>query len=402
MGESMTDVEKERWWITASAIYAPSLHSRPTLRRWNLPRITFPGLISAFVLSASIMLFTWFLKFTALTLFASASGSSEGYVPVPGADGKFTLWSEGIRANFIPYGASISNLFINDTNGVERDIVLGFDNATYYSIDASHPHLGGVPGRYANRIKNRYISIFQTVRGKSIINITCSSFVIDGTTYHVLPNENDGLDTLHGGPNGWDWRNWTVVKYSSDSITFSLDDEDGDQGFPGRVTSYVTYTLSPYTWSLKMTAKSLTKKTPIMLSSHTYWNLDGFQDPETPLNLNWTVSLPYSGQRVGVDGILIPDGTILPNQEGSVNDFWSKPKQVGASWDDPELADNCGTGCKGYDTCFLVNRAQNGPYDWHDAPVASVSSDFSGIKIDVYTDQDAFQVYSCGGQNGTC
>jgi len=48
--------------------------------------------------------------------------------------------------NFIPYGASVSNLFINDTHGVERDIVLGFDNATHYTVDTQHPHLGGVPG----------------------------------------------------------------------------------------------------------------------------------------------------------------------------------------------------------------------------------------------------------------
>lgn len=65
----------------------------------------------------------------------------------PDADGKWHIEAEGIRAYFIPYGASISNLFINDSRGIERDIVLGYDNATHYSEDASHPHLGGVPGR---------------------------------------------------------------------------------------------------------------------------------------------------------------------------------------------------------------------------------------------------------------
>lgn len=98
--------------------------------------------------------------------------------------------------------------------------------------------------------------------------------MIDGETYHILPNENptaaapSGADTLHGGPDGWDWRNWTVVAHTSNSITFSLTDPDGDQGFPGEVVSYVTYTLGNMTWDFKMVAIATTKKTPIMLSSH--------------------------------------------------------------------------------------------------------------------------------------
>ena len=68
------------------------------------------------------------------------------------SDGKYQVVAEGIRANFIPYGASISNLFINDTHGIERDIVLGFDNASYYSTDKLHPHLGGVPGAFEIRV----------------------------------------------------------------------------------------------------------------------------------------------------------------------------------------------------------------------------------------------------------
>lgn len=201
--------------------------------------------------------------------------------------------------------------------------------------------------------------------------------------------------------NGWDYRNWTVVAHTPSSITFSLIDDDGEMGFPGQVISYVTYTLTPYNWHIYMSAFSTTHKTPIMLSSHTYWNLDGFQNPETPLALNHTLHMPYSGQRVATDGILIPNGTILPNQKYSVNDFWSSPKQVGANFTSADLLGNCGTNCTGYDTCYIVNRAQNGPYDWRAAPVASLSSEWSGIQVDVYSEQEAFQVYSCSGQNGT-
>ena len=175
------------------------------------------------------------------------NNSTAGIGPLP--NGKYEIVSEGIRADFIPYGASISNLFINDTHGVERDIVLGFDNASWYSISPLHPYLGAVPGRYANRIKN-------------------STFDIDGVTYHVLPDENNNNDTLHGGPDGWSWRKFTVVSHTTDSITFSIDDPDGMEGFPGRVISYITYTLTPYQWHIKMTATSPTKKSPIMLSSH--------------------------------------------------------------------------------------------------------------------------------------
>lgn len=49
----------------------------------------------------------------------------------PDADGKYWIYGQGISAAFIPYGASISNLLINDKNGIERDIVGGFDNASY-------------------------------------------------------------------------------------------------------------------------------------------------------------------------------------------------------------------------------------------------------------------------------
>ena len=86
-----------------------------------------------------------------LPLFAAAASASAQYstpnsTTGPDADGKYTIAAEGIRAQFVPYAASISNLFINDTNGIERDIVLGFENASYYSVDPLHPHLGGVPG----------------------------------------------------------------------------------------------------------------------------------------------------------------------------------------------------------------------------------------------------------------
>ncbi len=109
-----------------------------------------------------------------------------------------------------------------------------------------------------------------------------------------------------------------------------------------------------------MIAIPTTKKTPIMLSSHTYWNLDGFANNKTQTALNHTLYLPYSGQRVGVDNILIPTGDILANQQGSVNDFWSAPKQLGHSFSDPEIHGNCGFNCTGYGTYAAFAPGETG------------------------------------------
>ncbi|PKS08749.1 hypothetical protein jhhlp_004802 [Lomentospora prolificans] len=306
----------------------------------------------------------------------------------PDEDGKYWIYGDGISAAFVPYGASIANLLINDKNGVERDIVTGFDNATHYTLDTRHDHFGGVPGRYANRIKN-------------------STFEIDGVEYNILPNDNptdeypDGVNTLHGGPNGWDWRNFTVVAHTNNSITFSIFDEDGEQGFPGDVVSYITYTLNGMNWDFSMVALPTTKKTPIMLTSHTYWNLDGFANDETNLALNHTVHAPYSTERIGVDSILIPTGEILDNEEGSVNDFWSEPKAVGASFEDPEMPGNCGEGCVGYDNCYTVTREEEDLLNWRESGyVLRLSSPWSGIQLDIYSDQEAVQLYSCNFQDG--
>jgi len=93
---------------------------------------------------------------------------------------------------------------------------------------------------------------------------------------------------------------------------------------------------------------------------------------------------------------------VLANQQYSLNDFWSTPKQIGANFTNPTLNGNCGYNCTGYDTCYLTNREADGPYDWREkGPVARLRSAWSGIQVDVFTDQDAFQVYSCGGQNGS-
>ena len=119
----------------------------------------------------------------------------------------------GIRACFVPYGASITNLIVNDTLGPERDIIVGYDNAYGYSSTPVNRHLGGVTGRYTNRIAN-------------------ASFVMDGTTYNTI--KDDGNSTLHSALECWNSRNWTLVAHTTDSITFSIAERGDTDGLLAR------------------------------------------------------------------------------------------------------------------------------------------------------------------------
>ena len=52
----------------------------------------------------------------------------------------------------MPFGAALLEFFVEDKTGVERDLVMGFDNRTLYTV--LRGQLGSALGRYAGRMKN--------------------------------------------------------------------------------------------------------------------------------------------------------------------------------------------------------------------------------------------------------
>jgi aldose 1-epimerase len=98
------------------------------------------------------------LSSLAALVHSQAAPAAAPTTPIPvGADGKYTIEGENIRAQFVPTGASLTNLFIKDKNGVERDIVVGYDTAAAAAANTKFPGVGGLIGRYANRIKGGYV-----------------------------------------------------------------------------------------------------------------------------------------------------------------------------------------------------------------------------------------------------
>ncbi|KAL2812414.1 galactose mutarotase-like domain-containing protein [Aspergillus granulosus] len=302
----------------------------------------------------------------------------------------FTITADNITAKFIPYGARLISLLVPDRESTLQDVVVGYDDPTQYLNDTqtSHTYFGAVIGRIANRIEN-------------------GAFTLDGTQYNI-PKNHDGLYTLHGGNIGYDQRNWTVTAYTPSSVTFTLYDA-ASEGFPGDVVTHATYTVDTKRTAenpqglprlvTELVSQALTESTPIMLSNHIYWNLNAFKQP-TILDDTW-LQLPSSRRFIATDNNQIPTGGITPVEETdhSSMDF-TAGKIIGQDIQYTEGL--CGTGCVGYDHCFIIERdplyaaaADNL------VPAVRWNSSTTGISMEVATNQPSTQVFTCLNMDGT-
>ncbi|OJD21187.1 hypothetical protein ACJ73_07474 [Blastomyces percursus] len=322
------------------------------------------------------------------------SSLAESY-PVTSSDPfkHYVISAQNIQATLIPYGATLTSLLVNDRDGRQQDVAVGYDDPKQYLTDTktNHTYFGCIVGRYANRIKN-------------------GSFELDGVKYSITKNENNDTQTLHGGVVGYDQRSWTVVNHTETSVTFSLLDTSFE-GFPGDVITYATYsvgsscTKEKKKCETKLTAKTvslaLTKKTPIMLAHHIYWNLNAFKMPNVLDDT--TVHLPLSKRFIYIDSPAIPTGKLADtaNTFDGALDF-TEPKLIGR---DIASAKNCGANCIGYDNAFIIDRPSN-ESDWTSSPetmavALNMASSTTGISMQVTTNQKAVQIYSCNNQDGT-
>ncbi|KZT63431.1 galactose mutarotase-like protein [Daedalea quercina L-15889] len=186
---------------------------------------------------------------------------------------------------------------------------------------------------------------------------------------------------------------WVNDKYGYDNTTTYLDPPSRQVHFT-MPSLRVTYTLLNDA-VLKIEINATTDdETPILLSSHDWWNLDGYHsyDGQNSSILNHTFYTPDVTSYVATDGILIPTGE-LPSVDGTPLDFRTT-RTIGSELDD--TVDLCGTGCIGYDTCFVRG------YNATESTVAlELYSPASGIKLSVSSEQHAIQLYSCDGLDGS-
>lgn len=260
-------------------------------------------------------------------------------------------------------GAGIVSIVVPDRNGVMGDVVLGYRDEESYLGDG--PCAGKIPGRFANRI----------ARG---------CFTLDGREYQLVKNNPDYQ--LHGGPDGFSNRLWKVAQTSESRAVFTLDSPDGDQGYPGAMHVEATYTWgddNALTLEIKATAD---KPTVVNLTNHTYWNLDG---EDSGSIFDHVLKINASRWLVTSEA-LIPTGELAP-VEGTPMDFrTAKPIGRDIKADFPALRYG-----KGYDNCWVLDGQPGLKL------AAELSSETSGRRLEIWTDQPAAQVYTGNWLDGS-
>ena len=264
---------------------------------------------------------------------------------------------KGMQAAVSNIGAALVKLLVPDREGRIADVVLGFDKGEdYFSND----------------------SFFGTVIGPSANRIGKASFRLDGVTYQL--DVNDGENNLHSHKeNGYHKQLWNG-EISDNSVTFSLEDHDGNMGFPGNKRISVTYTLDEENGLTLHYHGCSDKLTVLNFTNHTYFNLDGHDSGKIEDHELWLGASRYTPVIPGS----IPTGEIVPVTETPMD--FTDSKRIGRdienSFDQLKLG-------SGYDHNWVIDG-----WDGSLRHFATVKAPVSGRVMKAYTTLPGVQFYA--------
>lgn len=233
------------------------------------------------------------------------------------------------------------------------DIIGGYDTLADYEEDTGS-YQGATVGRVANRIEN-------------------AEFFMDGAIYMLT--DNDGGNTLHGGV-GFSFRNWSIEELLDDRVTMSYLSPDGEEGFPSAVFVKVTFTLIGSAVKIHYLAIP-DGKTPIALTNHSYFNLDGFGGL-----IDDHILTIHADSYTAVGDNLIPTGE-RPAVAGTPFDF-REPKRIGEDF---------GRDVDGYDHNFILCPGLCKEFEGASLPIRASATN-GRLTLNLYTDQPGVQFYT--------
>ncbi len=339
--------------------------------------VTLFGLAGAFLGAPAISAEPQAAQGKQTTMHAPVS-TSFGTLP----DGRtVNLWTlevpGGWKATVSEYGAILTSFHVpaKDAGGAPVDVVLGFDSVEPYA--KGHPYFGAICGRVSNRIAK-------------------GTFEIDGKVSQLATN--NGANHLHGGNIGFDKHLWKAVPHfggNCPSLELSTESPDGEEGYPGKLSAKVVYTLTPAGELLVDMSATTDAPTVVNMVHHSYWNMAGQTSGDIgPLELavNADTYLP-------VDDGGIPTGEFA-KVAGTPYDFLPERKPAGtlAAAIDALPASADGTNPGGVDHNYCIRGWKN---DGVLRRAAVLRDPASGRQLEVLSDQPGVQVYSGNYLDGT-
>lgn len=327
--------------------------------------------------ASTTMLFAAFILLSScqtpepMTAAATSRGVTEapfGQMPDGEAVELFTLKNaNGMTVEIASYGATITSIQVPDRDGNMGEVTLGFDNLEGYL--AGHPFFGVVAGRYANRIAN-------------------GQFRLNGQVYDLA--KNNGPNHLHGGIEGFDKKLWDAKSFDADDgigVELTYVSPDGEEGYPGTLTSKVTYTLTDDN-AIQIDYEARTDApTVINLTNHAYFNL---KDAGASTILGHEIMI-NADQYIPTDDTNIPLGPLADVADTPFD--LRAPKLIGAgiNQDDEQI-----TFGYGYDHTFVINRESGGL-----ALAAEVYEPTTGRVMEVLTSEPGVQFYTGNHLDGS-
>jgi aldose 1-epimerase len=280
---------------------------------------------------------------------------------------RFTLTNgHGMRIRIITYGGIVQTIEVPDRHGRTANVALGFPTLNDYIRTNNSPYFGAIIGRYGNRIAG-------------------GMFTLDGVTYQLAKN-NNGVNHLHGGNVGFDKRVWAATEVHEGStvgLRLSRVSPNGEEMYPGTLTTTVTYRLTPDN-TIRIDYRATTDAPTIVnLTNHSYFNLAG----EGSGDINDHKLTINASRYTPVDSTLIPTGALDP-VGGTPMDF-RRPTAIGERIRNSFQQLVFG---RGYDHNYVLDRKD--PTFRQLELAARVTEQSSGRVLTIRTTEPGIQFYS--------
>ena len=234
----------------------------------------------------------------------------------------YSMENESLKIVVVNMGCRIMEIHTPDASGNKSDVILGLKNIEDYVDDPAY--FGAIIGRVANRIGD-------------------ARFTLNGKTYELYAN--NGKNHLHG-----------------------------EEGYPGNLNLYVTYTLNENAFSIHYEADT-DADTVVNFTNHLYFNLSNTLDKINDHYLQ--INSDYIGC---IDDTCLATGELLPVKDTPFD--FNKRKRIGQDLEADHIQLK---NAFGYDHSFVLNGTEN---------QLTLEEPVSGRRLIISTTAPVVQVYT--------